>query len=106
MYPTDLTDRQWDCIKDLVPAAKPGGRPRRLAMRPVLNAILYVVVTGCQGRMLPPDYPKWPSVYAYFRTWRNDGTGQRAATLPCAPRGGGGRGGLSTLPPVAWTVRV
>jgi putative transposase len=76
-YPTDVTDRQWDCIKEYIPAAKPGGRPRTLDMRQVLNAILYVVVTGCQWRMLPKDYPKWPSVYTYFRTWRDDGTWQR-----------------------------
>lgn len=76
-YPTDLTDRQWDCIKDLLPAAKPGGRPRSLDMRQVSNAILYLVVTGAQWRMLPKDYPKWKSVYDYFRTWRDDGRWQR-----------------------------
>jgi putative transposase len=76
-YPTDLTDRQWDCIKDLIPAAKPGGRPRSLDMRAVLNAMLYLVVSGCQWRMLPTSYPNWKSVYDYFRTWRDDGTWQR-----------------------------
>jgi putative transposase len=76
-YPTDLTDRQWDCIKDLVPAAKPGGRPRSLQMRQVINAILYIVVTGAQWRMLPKDYPAWQSVYHYFRQWRDDGSWQR-----------------------------
>ena len=76
-YPTDLTDRQWNCIKDLLPAAKPGGRPRSVDMRLIINAILYVVVSGIQWRMLPKDYPKWKTVYDYFRTWRNDGTWQR-----------------------------
>jgi putative transposase len=76
-YPTDLTDRQWDCIKDLIPAAKRGGRPRSLDMRHLINAILYIVVSGCQWRMLPKDYPKWQSVYHYFRIWRDDGTWQR-----------------------------
>jgi len=76
-YPTDLTDRQWDCISPLVPAAKPGGRPRTLDMREVINAILYIVVTGCQWRMLPHDYPKWQSVYAYYAKWRDDGSWQR-----------------------------
>jgi putative transposase len=76
-YPTDLTDRQWDCISPLVPAARPGGRPRSLNLREVINAILYIVVTGCQWRMLPHDYPKWQSVYAYFKQWRDDGTWQR-----------------------------
>lgn len=77
VYPTDLTDRQWDCIKDLIPAAKPGGRPRTLEMRAVINAILYMVVSGCQWRMLPREYPAWQSVYTYFRQWREDGTWQR-----------------------------
>ncbi len=77
LYPSDLTDRQWDCIKDLIPAAKPGGRPRELDMRAVLNAILYLVTTGCQWRMLPREYPAWQSVYTYFGQWREDGTWQR-----------------------------
>src|ERR671926_516859 len=76
-YPTDLTDRQWDCISPFIPAAKLGGRPRTLDMRDVINAILYIVVTGCQWRLLPHDYPKWQSVYAYYARWRDDGTWQR-----------------------------
>ncbi len=76
-YPSDLTDRQWDCIKELIPAAKPGGRPRELDMRAVINGILYLVTTGCQWRMLPHEYPAWQSVYTYFQQWRDDGTWQR-----------------------------
>src|SRR5881398_4237985 len=76
-YPTDLTDCQWDCIKDLIPAAKPGGHPRTLEMRSVVNAILYLLVSGCQWRMLPREYPAWQSVYTYFQQWRDDGTWQR-----------------------------
>jgi putative transposase len=76
-YPTDLTDRQWQYISPLVPAAKPGGRPRTLEMREVINAIFYILVTGCQWRMLPHDYPTWQSSYAYFKQWRDDGTWQR-----------------------------
>lgn len=77
VYPSDLTDRQWDCIKELIPPAKPGGRPRTLEMRAVVNAILYMVVSGCQWRMLPREYPAWQSVYTYFQQWRDDGTWQR-----------------------------
>ena len=77
IYPTDLSDSQWDIIQPLIPAAKLGGRPRKLEMRQVINAILYVVVGGIQWRMLPKEYPKWKSVYHYFRLWRNDGTWQR-----------------------------
>jgi putative transposase len=77
LYPTDLTDHQWDCIKELIPAAKPGGHPRTLDMRAIVNAILYLTVTGCQWRLLPREYPAWQSVYTYFRTFRDDGTWQR-----------------------------
>ena len=76
-YPTDLTDSQWNVIKDLLPAAKAGGRPRELDMRRVINAILYVVVGGIKWRMLPRDYPKWKSVYHYFRLWRISADWQR-----------------------------
>ncbi|GIK43937.1 MAG: IS5 family transposase [Chloroflexota bacterium] len=76
-YPTDMTDSQWDIIQPMIPPAKSGGRPRSLDMRQVINAILYIVVGGIQWRMLPKEYPKWQSVYYYFKTWRDDGTWQR-----------------------------
>jgi putative transposase len=76
-YPTYLTDSQWDYIRDLIPETKAGGRPLTLDMRQVINAILYILVTGAQWRMLPKDYPKWKSVYHYFRIWRDDGSWQR-----------------------------
>ena len=72
-----MTDSQWDIIQQMIPPAKSGGRPRTLDMRQVINAILYLVVGGIQWRMLPKEYPKWQSVYYYFRTWRDDGTWQR-----------------------------
>jgi len=77
LYPRDLTDTQWEYIKPLLPPAKPGGRPRSLNMRLVVNAIFYVVVGGIQWRMLPREYPKWQSVYHYFRQWRATGAWQR-----------------------------
>lgn len=77
LYPTDLSDSQWKIIQPLLPRAKSGGRPRELDMRMVVNAILYLVVGGIQWRMLPREYPKWQSVYYYFRCWRDDGTWQR-----------------------------
>jgi len=77
LYPSDLPNRQWKHIKDQIPPPKPGGRPRELDMRLVLNAILYVLVSGIQWRMLPREYPHWKSVYHYFRLWRQDGTWQR-----------------------------
>jgi putative transposase len=76
LYPTDLTDREWDCIKYLIPPAKHGGRPRQLDMRLVINAIFYVLRGGIAWRLLPRDYPNWKSVYHYFRLFRIDGTWQ------------------------------
>lgn len=76
-YPTDLTDSQWHIIKDLLPAAKPGGRQRTVDIRQVLNAILYVDNNGIKWRALPHDYPKWQTVYWYFASWRDDHTWQR-----------------------------
>lgn len=73
-YPTDLTDEQWKLISSLLPASKRGGRPRKVDLRAILNAIFYIVVAGCAWRMLPKDLPKWKTVYHYFRAWRLDGT--------------------------------
>lgn len=77
LYPTDLADSQWIIIQELIPKAKPGGRPRSLDMRQVVNAVLYVVVGGIQWRMLPREYPKWQSVYSYFRAWKRSGLWKR-----------------------------
>jgi putative transposase len=75
-YPTDLSDKEWDMIKHLVPEAKPGGRPEAYPKREILNAIFYVLRSGCSWRMLPHDLPPWRIVYHYFRQWRLDGTWQ------------------------------
>jgi putative transposase len=56
-YPTDLTEAEWIILAPLIPAAKPGGRPRTTDMREVVNAILYRLRSGCQWRMLPTDFP-------------------------------------------------
>jgi putative transposase len=77
LYPTDLTDRQWAILAPLMPPAKPGGRPRRVDMRQVVNAIIYIDRTGCQWRMLPREYPKRQTVYWYFTRWQDDGTWER-----------------------------
>ena len=73
-YPSDLTDAQWDVLKPLIPAAKSGGRPRRVDLREVLNAIFYVVRSGCTWRMVPHDLVPWGTAWYYFRRWREDGT--------------------------------
>lgn len=73
-YPTDLTDEQWRLVKPLIPAASPGGRARRVDMREVLNAVLYLNRNGCTWRCLPHEFPSWITVYFYFRRFRDDGT--------------------------------
>ena len=73
-YPSDLADREWEGLTPLIPAAKIGGRPRTVDMRLVLNAIFYVVRTGCAWRYVPREYPPWQTVYGYYRRWSKDGT--------------------------------
>lgn len=75
-YGSDLSDEEWAILEPLIPAAKPGGRPRRINMREVVNGIFYLLKTGCQWRMLPKDFPKWKTVNDYFAKWRKDGTWQ------------------------------
>src|SRR4051795_10165573 len=73
-YPSDLTRTQWERLKRLLPAAKPGGRPREVDLREVLNGIFYIARGGNSWRMMPKDFPVWSTCYDYFRKWRNDGT--------------------------------
>ena len=72
-YPSDLTDEQWALVEPLIPVY-PGGRPRKTSMRDVLDAILYVLRTGCQWRYLPKDFPPQSTVWGYFDAWRHHGT--------------------------------
>ena len=76
-YPTDLTDEQWEILQLVVPPAKPGGRPRTVDLREVMNALLYLQRTGCQWDMLPHDLLPKSTVYEYFSAWRDDETWQR-----------------------------
>ena len=76
-YPSDLSDTEWQIIGRLLPAAKAGGRPRTTELRSVVNAIFYVLRSGCAWRMLPQDFPPFPTVYMYFKQWRDDGTWER-----------------------------
>jgi putative transposase len=73
-YPSDVTDAQWALIEPYIPAAPPGGRPRKTDMRDVVDAIFYILHTGCQWRYLPVDLPPRSTVWRYFDQWRRDGT--------------------------------
>lgn len=74
VYPSDLTDAEWTILEPLIPAAKPGGRPRKWPMRAIVNGIFYLLRGGCAWRMLPRCFPPWSTVHHYCRQWRVDGT--------------------------------
>src|SRR5215203_2545576 len=86
-YPTDLSDAEWFCIEPYLPTPKAPGRPRVHSLREVLDAIYYIVRSGCAWRLLPHEFPPWKTVHHYFRTWRIDATSTppgRRCTQPCA----------------------
>ena len=76
-YPTDLSDEGWGLLQPYIPPPRRRGRPRRHDPREVLNAVFYVLKTGCQWRMLPREFPPWKAVLHYFRAWGLDGTWER-----------------------------
>src|SRR5260370_8759614 len=71
-YASDLTDAEWRLIEPHMPAAKPLGRPREIELRAVLDAILYIARTGCQGRWLPEGFPPFTTPQGYFSAWPDD----------------------------------
>ncbi len=68
-YPSDTSDEQWAVIEPLLPEVKTGGRPEKHPRRAIVDAILYVVRTGCSWRQVPADFPPWQTVYWYFNQW-------------------------------------
>ena len=76
-YPTDLSDEEWSYLEPHLPAPKAPGRPRIHPLRTVLNAVFYMVRSGCAWRLLPREFPPWKTVHHYFRIWRIDGTWKR-----------------------------
>ena len=89
-YATDLTEAQWALVDSIIPEGKPGGRPRSIDVRAVVNAIFYLLRTGCQWRLLPREFPPWPTVYYYFRRWEQNQFGSRscARCTSYAPKSG------------------
>ena len=79
-YPSDLNDKEWAVIEPYVPKPKTGGRPAEHSRREIINAIAYVLRSGCAWRLMPHDLPPWSTVYDYFRQWRIDGTWGRINT--------------------------
>ena len=102
MYPSDLTDRQWSRLLPLLNEPRgerhAGGRPPKYEQRRVVDALLYVVKTGCQWRQLPNDFPPWKSVHEHFRAWRDSGVWERIGqTLREQGRKAGGRNATPTV---------
>src|SRR5918998_3521528 len=76
-YPTDLSDDEWECLRLHVPTPNKRGRPRTHDTREILNAIFYVLKSGCPWRLVPKDFPPWETVYWWFGRWRMDGIFER-----------------------------
>jgi putative transposase len=78
-YPTDLADSEWECLKAHLPVheKRSRGRPRLHSLREILDAVFYVLKSGCPWRFLPRDFPPWRTVYHWFRRWRIEGTFER-----------------------------
>src|ERR1700749_513889 len=72
-YPSDVTDEQWHLLEHQIPVY-PGGRPRKTNLKSLVDAIFYVLRTGCQWRYLPKDFPPKSTVWRYFDEWRENGT--------------------------------
>ena len=97
-YPSDLTDAQWAMLAPYIPTPLSGGRPPEHARREIVNAILYVLRTGCGWAYLPHDFPNWKTVYDYFRQWRDSGVWEQAnALLTQRSRGAQGREATPSL---------
>jgi transposase len=91
-YPSDMTDDEWALVAPMIRPAKRGGRPRTVNVREVLNAIFYVLSTGCQWPALPRDLPPKSTVWDYLDLWQWDGTLDRLHhALYVATREGAGR---------------
>jgi len=76
-YPSDLNDSEWALIAPFIPPARRGGRRRSVKVREVVNAIFYVLSTGCQWKALPKDFPPKSTAHFYFMLWDWDGTLER-----------------------------
>jgi len=76
-YPTDLSDDEWLCVRPHLPEPAREGRPRLHGLRAILDAVFYVLKSGCPWRLLPREFPPWKTVYDWFRRWRIDGTWER-----------------------------
>jgi len=93
IYPSSLSDAEWEGLQLHLPTARTCGRPRTHSLRDSVDAIFYVLRTGCPWRYLPANFPPWQTVFSHFRRWRLKGTWHRV----CQRRFDAGSPALSTL---------
>ena len=96
IYPSDITREQFEAIRPLLESARKKTKPRKVELFHVFNAVLYLLKTGCQWRMLPKEYPKWRTVHEYFTIWRTRQSDQEQSVLERVLKKIGWRGPMST----------
>ena len=79
-YPSDLTDEEWAILTPLITPGKQAGHPQVLELRRIVDAVFYLLRTGCQWRALPHEFPSWPSVFYHYAKWRHQDTWERINT--------------------------
>jgi transposase len=79
-YPSDLSDEEWAILGPLITPGKQAGHPQLFGLRRIVEAVFYLLRTGCQWRAMPHEYPPWPTVFHHFAKWRNQGTWERINT--------------------------
>src|SRR3954463_15281357 len=84
-YQTDLSDAEWSYIEPYLPTPQAPGRPRVHTLREIIDAMFYIVRSGCAWRLLPHDFPPWKTIHHYFRSWRLEtALGKEDCTPLCA----------------------
>ncbi len=96
IYSSDLTSEQFERIRPLLESARKRTKPRKVDLYEVFNAVLYLLKTGCQWRMLPKEYPKWRTVHEYFTIWRTTESESGKSLLEQVLKKIGWRGSLQT----------
>ncbi|WP_250004900.1 transposase [Actinoplanes sp. M2I2] len=77
VYPSDLTNQQWETIEPMLPLIKEPGADPEASFRDIVDAILYLDRSGCSWRQLPVDFPPWQTVYGWFQRWKARGVAER-----------------------------
>jgi len=100
IYPSDINRAQYEIIRELLESARMKTKPRQVDLYEVFCAVLYVLKSGCQWRMLPSDFPAWSTVYSYFCQWNAKASEEECSLLEQALKKSGWRG-----PRQPWTQR-